>query len=336
MVVLGEFRMVIVHHEELMEHDHWPQHPESPFRLRSIRKKLEQEGLWNEVQEPAPLREEDLLRVHGNDHVERIRKGGNLPLDPDTMLKDQTYHLANLAASVATEAVQRARKGEMAFAITRPPGHHARANQAGGFCYFNNAAVATAKANVRTAIVDIDAHHGNGTEEIFYLRDDVLFISLHQIEGYPGTGHLEDVGSGEGLGFNVNIPLEMGSGNRSYMRAYDEIVEPILRSFSPELLVVSIGVDAHYSDAMSNMNLNTPGYTNLAHRLIDFMDHGDIAFVLEGGYHLRATAEVVAGVVSAFEGKEISPEYKEERPEPPEAEGKLLQIKKWHGKRWTL
>jgi acetoin utilization deacetylase AcuC-like enzyme len=196
--------------------------------------------------------------------------------------------------------------------------------------------VATAKANVRTAIVDIDAHHGNGTEEIFYLRDDVLFISLHQIEGYPGTGHLEDVGSGEGLGFNVNIPLEMGSGNRSYMRAYDEIVEPILRSFSPELLVVSIGVDAHYSDAMSNMNLNTPGYTNLAHRLIDFMDHGDIAFVLEGGYHLRATAEVVAGVVSAFEGKEISPEYKEERPEPPEAEGKLLQIKKWHGKRWTL
>ncbi|MFA7341707.1 MAG: histone deacetylase [Candidatus Methanomethylophilaceae archaeon] len=328
--------MVIIHHEDLMEHDHWPQHPESPFRLRSIRKKLEQEGLWTEVQEPAPLTDEDLLRVHSRDHVDRIRKGGNMPLDPDTMLKDQTFQLATLAAAVATESVQRALKGEMSFALTRPPGHHARANQAGGFCYFNNVAVAVGKAKARTAIVDLDAHHGNGTEEIFYCRDDVLFISLHQMEGYPGTGHLQDVGAEQGLGYNINIPLEIGSGNHSYMKAYEEIVEPILRAFSPDLLIVSLGVDAHYSDTLSNMNLNTPGYLSICQRLMNFMDRRNVAFVLEGGYHLRATAEVVASVVSSFQGKQIFHEYAEERPEPPGAEGKLIQAKKEHGKRWTL
>ena len=259
-----------------------------------------------------------------------------MPLDPDTMLKDQTFQLATLAAAVATESVQRALKGEMSFALTRPPGHHARANQAGGFCYFNNVAVAVGKAKARTAIVDLDAHHGNGTEEIFYYRDDVLFISLHQMEGYPGTGHLQDVGAEQGLGYNINIPLEIGSGNHSYMKAYEEIVEPILRAFSPDLLIVSLGVDAHYSDTLSNMNLNTPGYLSICQRLMNFMDRRNVAFVLEGGYHLRATAEVVASVVSSFQGKQIFHEYAEERPEPPGAEGKLIQAKKEHGKRWTL
>lgn len=328
--------MAIIYHEELVQHDHWPNHPESPFRLRSIRKKLEQDGLWNDIIIPQRLDESDLLEVHSLEHIERIRRGGNIPMDPDTMLKDQTYELANLAAGAAYEAVKTALRGDVSIALTRPPGHHARANQAGGFCYFNNVAVAAQKSHVRTAIVDIDAHHGNGTEEIFYCRDDVLFISLHQLECFPSTGHLQDVGDKEGKGYNVNIPLLNGSGNKVYRLAFDQIVEPILNIFSPDLVLVSLGVDAHYCDTMSNMNLNTPGYVSLGKKLIDFMDGTNVAFVLEGGYHLRATAEVVAGVVASFENKTIKPEYTEEREEPTMAENMVTMAKKEHSKYWNI
>lgn len=328
--------MAIIYHEELVQHDHWPNHPESPFRLRSIRKKLEQEGLWNDIVIPERLQESDLLEVHSQQHIERIRRGGNMPIDSDTMLKDQTYDLANLAAGAAYEAAKAALGGNMSVALTRPPGHHARANEAGGFCYFNNVAVAAHKSHVRTAIVDLDAHHGNGTEEIFYCRDDVLFISLHQWDFFPSTGYLDNIGDKKGRGYNVNIPLQNGSGNKVYNAAFDQIVEPILNIFSPELIIVSLGVDAHYCDNLSKLNLNTPGYISLNKRLIDFMDQTNIAFVLEGGYHLRATAEVVAGVVSAFEGKTIKPEYAEEWEEPALGESMITLAKKVHSKYWNI
>lgn len=335
-MVQSDSCMAIIYHEELVQHDHWPNHPESPFRLKSIKKKLEQEGLWTDIIVPQRLDEKDLLEVHSLEHIERIRKGGNMPMDPDTMLKDQTYDLANLAAGAAYEAAKKALDGKMSIALTRPPGHHARANQAGGFCYFNNVAVAAQKSHVRTAIVDIDAHHGNGTEEIFYCRDDVLFISLHQMDCFPGTGHFQDIGDKEGRGYNVNIPLEKGSGNKVYSQAFEQIVEPILRIFSPKLTMVSLGVDAHYCDTLSNMNLNTPGYVSLSKRLMELMDYSNLAFVLEGGYHLRATAEVVAGVVSAFEGKNIKPEYTEEREEPVTADSMLALAKREHSKHWDI
>ena len=327
--------MVIIHHEDLMEHDHWPDHPESPYRLRSIRKRLMQEGLWQNVEAPPTLQDEDLLRVHSTDLVQQIRKGGNMPLDADTMLKDHTFDLAKLSAEVTAEAARRASRGEMAFALTRPPGHHASACKAGGFCYFNNAAVAACRLGLRTAIVDLDAHHGDGTESIFYQRDDVLFISLHQFDQYPGTGSVDCQGEGDGLGYNVNIPMPRGAGNVAYTQAFDQVAMPIMKQFAPDLLIVSLGVDAHYSDTMSSLSLNTPGYLSLCRRLMDFMDNRDVAFILEGGYHLRSTAEVVAGVISAFRGEGVYHEYAEEIEEPSAVES-ILMARKEHGKHWTL
>jgi acetoin utilization deacetylase AcuC-like enzyme len=227
-------------------------------------------------------------------------------------------------------------KGVPAFAVSRPPGHHAGKDRMGGFCYLNNAAIAVEAAGVRTAIVDLDAHHCNGTEEIFYERDDVLVIDIHEDGLYPRTGPKESIGAGAGVRYNINIPVPAGSGNRTYEKAMDDIVIPVLREFGPELIVVSLGVDAHYCDQTSHMLLNTQGYVELCKRLMDESKGGKIAFVLEGGYHLRATAEVVAGVLAALDGRTIQPEYNEDKGEQSNGLREIKKIREYIGERWNL
>lgn len=257
-------------------------------------------------------------------------------MDADTILWDTSYEYSMLSAGVACTAVSLAMDEIPAFALTRPPGHHAGRDFMGGFCYLNNVAIATARAGVRTAIVDIDAHHGNGTENIFYGRDDVLFIDIHEDGLFPGSGHMEDVGEGKGEGYTVNIPVPAGSGNRTYMKAHDEIVFPVLRQFRPELLVVSMGVDAHYCEKYSHINLNTKCYIDMFKKLLAESSHRKIAFVLEGGYHLRATAEVAAGLMAALEDREIRPEYNEERKESANGPRAVDRARDHHSRYWKL
>jgi len=306
--------MVIVYHEDLLKHSQWSDHPESPFRLKTIRKKLENEGLWDVIP-PHPIDDELVLKIHTADLLKKLKSGEEMPIDPDTMLRKDTYDMAMLSASLAVEAVKHALNGEPSIALSRPPGHHAGKSRMGGFCYLNNAAIAAQSANVRTMIIDLDVHHCNGTEEIFYDRKDVMVVSLHEADFYWDSGYLEDIGEGAGTGYNVNVPIPRGSGNNTYNIAMDEIVIPLIGDFKPELLIICLGVDGHYGDTNSHMVLNTQGYIGLCKKLYDAAPDKKIAFILEGGYHLRATAEVVAGVAALFQDREIKPEYGEEKVE---------------------
>ena len=328
--------MAIVYHDMLLEHVQWEGHPESPFRIKTLKRKLENEGLWKDVVAPDPIDENLVLRVHTQKHLDRLNKGDNLLVDHDTMLGAKTYRYAMLSASVAVTAVKLAMNGTPALGLTRPPGHHAGKETMGGFCYLNNVAVAVETAGVRTAIIDIDAHHCNGTEEIFYGRDDVLVTDLHEAGIYPGTGQMECIGTGAGTRYTVNIPIPAGSGNKSYEKAMSEIVVPVLREFKPELTVVSLGVDAHYCDPTSHLLLNTQGYIELCKRLIGESENGKMAFILEGGYHLRATAEVVAGVMATLDGKEIKAEYGEDKGEQSNGLREVRKIKEYIGEKWNL
>ena len=282
------------------------------------------------------INEEDVLKVHTQRQLNRLKENVGVPVDPDTVIKAGTYGHAMLSASVAVTAVKNAMKGIPTFAMTRPPGHHAGKDWMGGFCYLNNVAIAAEAAGVRTAIVDLDVHHCNGTENIFYERNDILVIEAHEDGLYPCTGQKENIGSGIGTGYNVNIPIPAGSGNKTYERAMEEIILPILREFSPELIIVSLGVDAHYCDQTSHMLLNTQGYVDLYKRLIDASTNKKIAFVLEGGYHLRATAEVVAGVLASLEGRTIQPEYNEDKGEQSNGLREVRKVKEHFGERWKL
>jgi len=327
--------MAIVYSEKLLEHSQWPDHPESPLRLKTLRKKLEKEGLWKNVVGPDSLPDEALLRVHTEEHVERVRMGGDYPVDPDTFIHENTYELAKISAAVAVKAVEIAAGGEPSVALTRPPGHHAGRNRIGGFCYFNNVAVAVAAVGKRTAVIDLDAHHGNGTEEIFYDTDDVFVISTHEADFYWDSGYVERTGEGKGSRYNVNIPIPAGAGNRTFLAAMDEIIIPIVKKYEPELIVVSLGVDAHYCEPNAHMQMNTDGYVELCRRLFDISE-GRIAFVLEGGYHLRATAEVVAGVLAMIEGRTIKAEYNEDRCEQGSGRKAVRKAKEYLSKYWDI
>ncbi len=328
--------VVVVFHNDLIAHNHWEGHPESPMRLQALQRKLEKEGLLDIHVTAKEVGEEALLRIHSRRMIDKVKGGKGIPLDPDTMLREETFSLACLSAGVAMEAVRRTMEGEPAIALTRPPGHHAGPDYSSGFCYFNNIALAADAAGVRVAIVDIDAHHGNGTQDIFYERDDVLYISLHEEGIFPGTGRVEETGSGKGEGYNVNIPLPHGAGNRSFTEAMDRIIEPIVKQYRPELLLVSLGVDAHYADRYSTLRVNSSVYLEMCRRLIAIAPEGRITFVLEGGYHLRATAEVVHGIIAHLRGEESRSEYVDESEEPPQAARYLQRAYELHSQHWDL
>ena len=193
---------------------------------------------------------------------------------------------------------------DRAFCIVRPPGHHATAERAMGFCLFNNVAVGAARALARglerVAVVDFDVHHGNGTQDIFWSDPRVLFVSSHQFPFYPGTGAVDEVGEGEGRGFTVNLPMPAGLGNGEYSRAWRAIVEPIGRAFDPQLVLVSAGFDAHQDDPLGGMALTAAGYADLADVCVSLAQGaatGRVVGVLEGGYSLDGIGQGATALV---------------------------------------
>ncbi len=291
-------------------HDAGPGHPERPERLAAVRRGLRDAGLARDLIpcEPRPASTAELLRVHTAAHVESVARtagvGGRF--DADTAAGPRTYDAALLAAGAVAEAVARVLDGrlERAFCAVRPPGHHATAERAMGFCYFDNVAVGAATALAqgleRVAVIDFDVHHGNGTQEIFWRSPQVLFVSSHQFPFYPGSGGLDEEGGGDGRGFTVNLPLPAGSGDGEYAAVYRELVLPIGRAFGPQLVLVSAGFDAARGDPLAGMDLTPPAFAELMEVCLAVASGaaaGRLVAVLEGGYGLDALAAGAAAVV---------------------------------------
>ena len=294
-------------------HDGSGHHPECPERLVAAREGL-RAALGDAATSSVETREakqEELCRVHSPHYLERLLarlSRGYGTLDPDTYFCPATREAAWLAAGSVIDMAQllASSTSQRGFALLRPPGHHAVPTSSMGFCLLNNIALAAAAARAsgleRVAIVDWDVHHGNGTQDMFYDDPSVLFISLHQYPFYPGTGAAREIGRGAGEGFTANLALPGESGPETYGAAFREVVLPMLRSYAPELILVSAGFDAHQRDPLASMNLDHQTYSAMATSLIDLageLGHGRIGFVLEGGYDLYALSDSVRAVASA-------------------------------------
>jgi acetoin utilization deacetylase AcuC-like enzyme len=276
------------------------------------------------VIEPIAATREQLARVHTPEHLDRIAATTERPmmLDADTFTSPASHEIALLAAGAAVQAARHAlQTGEVAFALVRPPGHHAEADKPMGFCLYNSVAVAAADAIAsgldRVAIVDIDVHHGNGTQWMFYNDPRVLYVSSHQFPFYPGTGAANDVGHGEGAGFTVNIPLEAGATDADVDLVYRDIAIPVLRAFKPQLTLISAGFDAHDADPLASLRMTAAGYGRIVARIREAAEaSGRLALVTEGGYDLPALRECLDASIAVLSGESTAPAETEHHAAP--------------------
>ena len=303
--------LVIVSSPRFVDHVTPAGHPERPERaqaLEALAASFKEQG--GEVVEPRSATDEDLLRVHTQEHVDAIvaTRGKATMIDEDTFTSPDSDDIARLAAGAVLTGIDRALdgpKGSRSLVLVRPPGHHAEADRAMGFCLYSNVAVGAAYARsrgcARVAIVDYDVHHGNGTQWIFYEDPTVLFVSSHQYPFYPGTGAASEKGRGEGHGFTLNIPLDAGATDDEIERKYAAQVIPAVRSFKPDLLLISAGFDAHEMDPLGQLRMTTEGFGRLTKTLIDLANEvceGRAVLVTEGGYDLKALSDSLKAVIA--------------------------------------
>jgi acetoin utilization deacetylase AcuC-like enzyme len=311
--------MLYFSHPACLEHD--PReglygHPEQPDRLRVIEAALaERDWLGWERHEAPRASEEELMLIHPREHVDRIRelcRSGGGAIDVDTYAGEASYEAALRAAGGACEMTRALLRGEASagFCAVRPPGHHAEPSRAMGFCLFDNVAVAAALAIAelgveRVFILDWDVHHGNGTAAAFDDRADVLFASIHQGGIFPGSGARDDVGSGPGEGYTINLPVPAGSGEETWLPLIEEVVLPAADEFQPQLVLVSAGFDAHRDDPLAECRLEASSFGQMACLVRDAAARwgAPLCAVLEGGYSLPALAESVVATLAAFGGE---------------------------------
>jgi acetoin utilization deacetylase AcuC-like enzyme len=298
-------------------------HPENARRLEAIVAMLERSGLKERLTliRPRPATAAELALVHDEayiSHIKQIALRGGGWLDPDTVMSPGSYDAALNAAGGAIRAVDAVMEGEVssAFALVRPPGHHATARAAAGFCIFNNVAIAARYAlrqhgAGRIAIIDFDVHHGNGTQEAFYDDPAALYVSTHEYPHYPGTGEINETGRGPAQGTTVNIPLPHGCGDAEYIQVFEEIVIPVVRRFRPGLILVSAGYDAQLGDGLAWMRVTVTGFTRMAaiiKGLAGELCGGRLVLSLEGGYDLEALASSVGATFEVLLGEREIPE----------------------------
>ncbi|MBU2552059.1 MAG: histone deacetylase [Proteobacteria bacterium] len=338
----------IVRDDLFIAHDPGQWHPESPERLRVAYKMLDS-GRWPGlvVLPRRSATRDEISLVHRPEHYDLIaRTDGRAEgyLDPDTRTSPLSFQAALAAAGGMISLVEKVLDGELdnGFALVRPPGHHAEANRAMGFCLFNNVAVGAAWAIAerglsRVMIVDWDLHHGNGTQHSFYDVARVLYCSTHQYPYYPGTGALEDVGRGEGRGHTVNVPLGAGHGDSDYVEIFRKLFLPLARNYRPELILVSAGFDIYRSDPLGGMNVTAEGFaamTRLLKQMAEEVCHGRLAITLEGGYHIDGQAKSIGRVLDVLMGDDSAGR---ELAEAEASEPRIVsQVRKVQGPFWMI
>jgi acetoin utilization deacetylase AcuC-like enzyme len=303
-------RLLLYTHPACWEHDTGGWHPERPARLDAAIAGARRSSLDVVEREAPEVSIETLCTVHRPGYVAQVRdfiaEGGG-SLDPDTVVSPGSWDAALRAAGAGPAAVEALERGEgdVAFLAIRPPGHHACRDRAMGFCLFNNIGVtaeALAARGQRVAIVDWDVHHGNASQDMFYGRREVLYISTHEFPFYPGTGWIDEAGKDDGEGFNINIPLPAGTAGDAYEEAWARIVIPVLKEMRPDWILVSAGFDGHADDPLANLRLREPDYGRMACRLAKMVP-GRLVFFLEGGYEMEAISSSVAVAMDGVAGQ---------------------------------
>jgi acetoin utilization deacetylase AcuC-like enzyme len=304
--------ILFVTHPQFARHDTGSGHPERPARLEAVLAGVTRADLDDAVVtvEPRAATREEVARVHPDRYLlalEEFTVAGGGHLDMDTVASEASYEAALLAAGAGIDAADRLERGEgeTAFLALRPPGHHATPTRPMGFCLLNNVAItaaALADRGERVLIVDYDAHHGNGTQDIFYADPRVVYVSMHQYPLYPGTGAMDETGAGEGVGSNINFPLPPGTTGDVYRRAIDEVLAPLADRWKPTWLLVSAGFDAHRCDPLTGLGLQAGDFADLTVALAGLAPPGRCLLFLEGGYDLDALADSVGSTLAALAG----------------------------------
>ncbi len=310
--------VLLVTSERYVEHETGRWHPERPARMGAVLRGIDAAGVGDALVRIAPraATRDEVVRVHDRavmHGLEQLCANGGGEIDGDTVVVPASWEVALLAAGAGLTAVEALDRGEAdaAFCAVRPPGHHATRARLMGFCLMNNIAVtATALADrgERVMIVDWDAHHGNGTEAIFYDDDRVLFVSMHQYPFWPGTGALRDTGRDGGTGFTINIPFAARTPGDAYRAAIDEVVIPAAERFAPTWLLLSAGFDAHRADPLTDLGLSSGDYVDLTRRIVELVPPGRRIAFLEGGYDLDALGTSAGACVAALVGEDHRPE----------------------------
>jgi acetoin utilization deacetylase AcuC-like enzyme len=307
-------------HPASLGHDTGPGHPERADRIRAIEAELEERDWlgWERVEAPEAT-EEQLLRIHPREYVERVREysARGQAFDVDTPTSPGSYEAALRAAGGACALVESLLTGgeRTGFSALRPPGHHAESATAMGFCLFANVAIAARHAldalgAERVLVLDWDVHHGNGTNTLFHDSRELLFVSIHQFPFWPGTGALGDVGEGEGEGYSMNLAVPAGTGEAAFLSLIEHIVMPAARQYRPDLILISAGYDAHRDDPLGGLRLETSSFGGMSARMRALGEElgAPVGAVLEGGYDLRALASSVAETMAALEHGLLPPE----------------------------
>jgi len=345
-----ELRTAILRDDIYLQHITGDYHPESHHRLEVVYGMLQDEDMQDtfRVLSPRPATLEELQLNHSSNYIDQVASTAGRSfssLDPDTTTSPKSWEAARMAAGGVLVAVDRVIEGEIenAFALVRPPGHHAESNKGMGFCLFNNIAIAAHYARQkhlleRILIIDWDLHHGNGTQNAFYEDPQVLYFSTHQYPYYPGSGSVDEDGQGKGKGFTVNVPLPGGQGDQDFEAIFKEILKPIATQFKPQLILVSAGYDIYSQDPLGAMDVTPEGFATLTSLIMDMARsscQGRVVITLEGGYHLDGLRDSVKATIKELRGDSIRKGSKKEGKESSGTKKIIEKVKGIHKTSWS-